>query len=159
MTWTIVAFYKFLPLPRFASLRDGLLAFCGAEDLCGSILLAPEGINGTVAGMGGATDALLMYLSEDLGLGPIEVKTSFSDKRPFRKTRVKLKEEIVHLGRPDLNPATCPVGVEVEPRDWNRLLGEPGVRVIDTRNDFEVNTGTFVGAENPGTERFSEFTD
>jgi len=159
MSWTILAFYKFIDLPRYDSLAEDLLDFLQARAICGSILLAAEGVNGTVAGSAEATDALRAHLENDLGLGPIEVKVSTAAKKPFRKTKVKLKSEIVRLGRPDLNPARNRVGTYVEARDWNRLIADPGVRVIDTRNDFECQVGTFARAENPHTETFGEFPD
>ncbi|MCC5843780.1 MAG: rhodanese-related sulfurtransferase [Verrucomicrobia bacterium] len=157
MKWTIYAFYKFFDFPDFAEAREGLLAFCEEQGICGSVLLAAEGVNGTMAGSAEAMEGLMAYL-EGLA-GPIEVKAAVSDEKPFRKTKVKLKSEIVHLGRPDLRPGETAVGRYVEPKDWNALIAEAGVRVIDTRNDFEVRVGTFAGAENPHTERFSEFPD
>ncbi|MCC5847354.1 MAG: rhodanese-related sulfurtransferase [Verrucomicrobia bacterium] len=159
MPWTIFAFYKFLDLPQFERLRDPLLAFCEEEDICGSVLLASEGINGTVAGREDAIARFRGYLEADLGMGPIDGKFATSEKKPFRRTKVKLKSEIVHLGRPDLNPAAAPMGTYVEPVDWNRLIADPEVRVIDTRNDFEFQVGTFSRAENPHTEKFSDFPD
>jgi len=160
MIWTVSALYKFLDLPGFADLQPRIQAFCEERELCGILLLAAEGINGTVAGTGSAIPELMTFLQEDLGLGPIEYKlSSTTDLKPFRKMKVRLKEEIVHIGRPDLNPLSHEVGTYVEPSDWNALISDPEVRVIDTRNDFECNVGTFAGAENPHTESFGEFPD
>ena len=157
MTWTLFAFYKFLDLPQCEQLRDPLLAFCETEGIHGSVLLAPEGVNGTVAGSKKAVARFRGYLESELGLGPIEGKYAESEKQPFRRTKVKLKTEIVHLGRPDLNPASAALGTYVAPGEWNRLISDPEVRVIDTRNDFECQVGTFARAENPHTEKFSDF--
>lgn len=158
MRWTVVALYKFLELPAFEDLRTKLQAFCEDRGMCGILLLAPEGINGTVAGPGNTVHELLSYLRKDLELGPIDHKFSETrDLKPFRKMKVRLKKEIVHLGRPDLNPLTHPVGTYVEPGEWNDLIRDPEVRVIDTRNDFECEVGTFERAENPHTESFADF--
>ncbi len=157
MTWTIYAFYKFFAFPGFDAWREPLLAFCGEQGLCGSILLAAEGVNGTMAGPAEGMEALKVYLEDQVGTGALEVKVSTSAEKPFRRTKVKLKSEIVHLGRPDLRPGDARVGRYVEPKDWNALIAQEGVRLIDTRNDFEVRVGTFAGAENPHTEAFSEF--
>lgn len=157
MIWTIDAFYSFYDFPSFRDWQVPLLAYCEAQGICGSVLLAGEGLNGTVAGSDEAMDALRDYLEHTLGAGPLEVKRSRADAKPFRKMKVKLKPEIVALGRPDLRPGEARVGQYVEAKDWNRLISEEGVRVIDTRNDFEVRVGTFAGAENPHTEKFSDF--
>ena len=159
MKWTIYAFYKFFDFPGYREVRDELLSFCEAEGICGSLLLAAEGLNGTMAGSAEAMADLRRYLESTVGAGPLEVKISGADLRPFRKTKVRLKSEIVHLGRPDLRPGEVPVGTYVEPEDWNGLIAGEDVRVIDTRNDFEVRVGTFDGAENPHTEAFGDFPD
>lgn len=159
MKWTIYAFYKFFDFPGFAEAREGLLGFCEERGICGSVLLAAEGLNGTMAGSAEAMGALRLYLESRVGAGPLEVKISESEAKPFRKTKVKLKSEIVTLGRPDLRPGDSRVGRYVEANEWNRLIREEGVRVIDTRNDFEVRVGTFAGAENPHTEKFSDFPE
>jgi len=157
MSWTLFAFYKFIELPGFETLRDPLLRFCEERGICGSVLLAREGVNGTVAGSPEAIAAFQAYLSEEWAMGTMDGKFAAADQKPFRKTKVKLKSEIVRLGRPDLNPAACPVGHYVEAKDWNRLIADPDVRVIDTRNDFEYQVGTFARAENPRTAKFSDF--
>jgi UPF0176 protein len=157
MSWTVFAFYKFMDVPDVDSMPEPLLRFLEGQGICGTVLLAREGVNGTVAGTSEAIRAFQDFLADGLHLGEIEGKFAVSETQPFRKTKVKLKSEIVHLGRPDLNPAVCPVGTYVEPKDWNRLISDPEVRVIDTRNDFEFLVGTFNRAENPHTEKFSEF--
>ncbi|MGA0334470.1 MAG: rhodanese-related sulfurtransferase [Kiritimatiellia bacterium] len=159
MKWTIVAFYKFLDLPHFADLQPRLFDFCEQQGICGSTLLAAEGINGTVAGTETAIQAWMSFLQETCGLGEIDHKFSYAQEKPFRKLKVKLKSEIVHIGRPDLLPHKHAVGHYVEAKDWNRLISDPSVRVIDTRKDFEWEVGTFVRAENPHTEKFSEFPE
>lgn len=158
MNWTLVAFYKFLDLPDPAVLQPLLIDHCEKAGICGTVLLAPEGINGTVAGEEDRIHDWMRFLQRDCGLGEIDHKFSRAEGlKPFRKLKVRLKSEIVHLGRPDLHPHTQAVGRYVEPRDWNDLISDPEVRVIDTRNDFECEVGTFARAENPHTERFSEF--
>jgi UPF0176 protein len=160
MQWTVAALYKFLDLPHFAELQADLQTYCESRKICGILLLAPEGINGTVAGPNDSIQSLLIHLQDELELGPIEAKFSATqDLKPFRKMKVRLKREIVHLGRPDLNPLTNEVGTYVAPQDWNALISDPEVRVIDTRNDFECNVGTFAGAENPKTESFADFPE
>lgn len=158
MKWTVAASYKFFDLEDLASVRDRMLARANALDLCGSTLIAPEGINGTMAGSEEAIRHWLTFLEQDMGFGPLEVKFSYQEgDAPFRKCKVRLKSEIVHLGRPDLRPDTCAVGNYVDPKDWNALISDPAVRVIDTRNDFECEVGTFEGAENPHTASFGDF--
>jgi UPF0176 protein len=159
MKWTIYAFYKFFDFPGFADWQGKLLSFCEELGICGSVLLAGEGLNGTMAGSSEAMAALRDYLENTVGAGPLEVKISEADTKPFRKTKVKLKSEIVTLGRPDLRPGDARVGCYVEAKDWNKLISEDGVRLIDTRNNFEVRVGTFAGAENPHTEKFSDFPE
>ncbi|MDA3874960.1 MAG: rhodanese-related sulfurtransferase [Kiritimatiellae bacterium] len=158
MNWTLVAFYKFLDLPDPASLQPLLQDYCGKAGICGTVLLAPEGINGTVAGEDAAIHDWMTFLQRDCELGHIDHKFSYAEGlKPFRKLKIRLKSEIVHLGRPDLHPHRHAVGHYVEPGNWNELISNPEVRVIDTRNDFECEVGTFHRAENPHTERFSEF--
>jgi len=159
MNWTIYAFYKFFDFPAFRDWQEPLLSFCNDQGICGSVLLAAEGLNGTMAGSAEAMTALRDFLENTVGAGPLEVKISEADCKPFRKTKVKLKSEIVNLGRPDLRPGDARVGHYVDAKDWNKLISEEGVRIIDTRNDFEIRVGTFAGAENPHTEKFSDFPD
>lgn len=157
MKWTLVAFYKFLDLPDPAALQSILMSYCEERGICGSILLAKEGLNGTMAGDEETIKEWMDYLEKHCAFGPIDHKFSYSDEKPFRKLKVKLKSEIVHLARPDILPHKTTVGHYVEAKDWNDLISDPEVRVIDTRNDFECEVGTFERAENPHTEKFSEF--
>lgn len=157
MKWTLAAFYKFFDLADPAALKPRLLEYCESRGICGSVLLAREGINGTMAGEDGVMRDWIRFLEKTCGCGEIDHKFSYAEEKPFRKLKVKLKSEIVHLGRPDLLPHKHPVGHYVDPKDWNRLIADEEVRVIDTRNDFECEVGTFERAENPHTEKFSDF--
>lgn len=156
----VAALYQFVSLPDFADLRAPLHAFCEARGIRGTLLLAKEGINGTVAGTEAAIDELVAELTGGAlfrgRLDNLELKFSTAREMPFKRLKVRLKKEIVTLGRPDADP-TRQVGTYVEPQDWNALISDPDVVVIDTRNAFEVAMGTFEGAVDPGTERFSEF--
>jgi UPF0176 protein len=152
------AFYKFVSLPDFASLKAPLLEFCEAREVKGTILLAAEGINGTIAGTAEHVREVLDYLRRDSRLADLEHKESGAMKRPFYRMKVRLKREIVTLGVPGVDP-TRMAGTYVKPQDWNRLLDEPGVVLIDVRNDYEVSLGTFEGAINPHTRSFSELPE
>ncbi|RUS97504.1 UPF0176 protein [Dulcicalothrix desertica PCC 7102] len=155
MTLVVAAFYKFTKLPDFAQMQDPLLAFCTVQGIKGTILLAPEGINGTIAGERNSIDAVLSYLRSDSRLTDLEHKESSASEPPFERMKVKLKKEIVTLGLP-VNP-TEQVGTYVRPSDWNAIISDPDVVVIDTRNDYEVKIGSFKGAVNPETHSFREF--
>jgi UPF0176 protein len=152
------AFYKFVALPDFAALREPLLAYCETQQIHGTILLAQEGINGTIAGPPDAIHAVLTYLRQDPRLANLEHKESHSQKRPFHRMKVRLKREIVTMGVPEINPNEL-VGQYIEPKDWNDLISDPDVIVVDARNDYEVAIGTFKGAINPETKSFSELPD
>ena len=156
MTYTVAAFYKFITIPDCVALRAVLLEVCRAGNIVGSILVAPEGVNGTIAGRPSALDSVFACLESQLNLPAIEVKRSTCGKRPFPKLKVRLKREIVTLRKPEANPAVR-VGTYVEPADWNALMADPDVVVIDTRNAYEVGIGTFPGALDPKTEAFGEF--
>ncbi|HEY9642388.1 MAG TPA: rhodanese-related sulfurtransferase [Coleofasciculaceae cyanobacterium] len=158
MSLVVATFYKFVHLPDFAAQRSPLLAFCQAHDLRGTILLAAEGINGTLVGSREAIDAVLGYLRSDERLADLEHKESAAEDRVFDRMKVKLKREIVTLGRPDVDPSQQ-VGTYVEPKAWNALIADPDVIVIDTRNDYEVEIGTFKNAHNPATASFREFPE
>lgn len=156
MTVVVAALYKFVSLPDYRRLRQPLLERCRALDLSGTLLLAGEGINGTVAGSRAAIDALLDYLRRDPRLADLEHKESLDQRMPFYRMKVKLKNEIVTMGVEGIDPAQT-AGTYVAPRDWNRLISAGDVLVIDTRNDYEVAVGTFEGACNPRTTSFREF--
>jgi len=153
----VTAFYKFVSLPDFETLRDGLLARCEAAGMRGSILLATEGINGTVAASREATDEIFSWVRSDERFADLEVKESLSTQLPFRRMKVRLKKEIVTFGQP-VDPSER-VGTYVHPADWNDVISGPDVLVIDTRNEEEVALGSFENAVDPKTESFGEFVD
>ena len=154
----VVALYRFVRLDDFESLREPLLNFCLDRNIKGTLLLAREGINGTVAGSSSAIEALLEYLTADDRLADLDCKFSYHEERPFLRMKVKLKREIVTMGQPDIDPNQC-VGRYASPQEWNALIDDPEVLVIDTRNEYEVEIGTFEGAVNPHTNSFREFPD
>ncbi len=149
------AFYQFVELPDCAALQAPLLARCEALEIKGLILLAHEGINGTVAGAPENIAALLGFLRADPRLQTLEHKESWSNKPPFRRMRVRVKREIVTLGVPGINPAKQ-AGIYVKPQHWNALISRPDVIVVDTRNTYEVELGTFQRAKNPQIASFAE---
>ncbi|WP_457938721.1 oxygen-dependent tRNA uridine(34) hydroxylase TrhO [Mesorhizobium sp. 10J20-29] len=154
----VAALYRFCRLVRFAELREPLAAFCSARGIKGTLLLAREGINGTVAGTEAAIAALVAHLEAMPELAGMEIKYSNSNDMPFHRMKVRLKREIVTMGKPDIDPLRD-VGAYVEAGDWNALISDPDTIVIDTRNDYEVSLGTFERAINPQTATFSEFPD
>lgn len=154
----IAALYKFVDLESHENLREPLLAFCKARSIFGSLLLAREGINGTVAGSPEPIDELLAFLRADARFTDLEAKFSSADRNPFRRMKVRLKKEIVSLGVDEADPRRR-VGTYVAPEDWNALVSDPDVVLVDTRNDYEVAFGSFRGAVDPGTRSFREFAD
>jgi UPF0176 protein len=158
MTSAVATFYKFVELTDFAEKRQPLLAYCQSQGIKGTILLAPEGINGTIWGDRQAIDAVMSFLQKDVRLSDLIAKESYSEDSPFDRMKVKLKREIVTLGRPEANP-NRQVGTYVSPQAWNALITDPDVIVIDTRNDYEVSIGSFRGAINPQTKSFRQFPD
>lgn len=152
----VAALYKFVALPDFQALSAPLKAKCDELGLKGTLLLAHEGINGTVAGTRAGIDELLAYLASDSRLAGLEHKESPSDDQPFYRMKVKLKKEIVTMGIEDIDPLRS-VGTYVEPGDWNALISDPEVLVVDTRNHYEYAIGTFERAVDPETETFREF--
>src|SRR4030081_1434377 len=162
MPFKVAAFYQFAALPDFRELREPLRAICAGLELKGSVLLAHEGINGTLAG---STDAIAA-LVEELQCGALfggrldnlDLKFSQATAMPFRRLKIRLKREIVTLGDAATDP-TQQVGIYVDPADWNDLIATPDTLVIDTRNAFEVAMGTFAGALDPGIESFGQFKD
>ncbi len=149
------AFYKFVALPDYASIKAPLLSFCESQGIKGMILLAPEGINSTIAGLPQGVSAVLNYLRQDPRLADLQHKEAWSDRAPFYRMKVKLKREIVTLGVPEANPSKL-AGTYVKPADWNDLISDPDVVVIDTRNRYEVGIGTFTGALNPQIGSFAQ---
>jgi len=156
--FTVAALYKFVPLADFRDLQPKILKVCLDNEINGTLLLAEEGINGTVAGTRKGIDNLLNYLKEDTRLVDLKHKEAENEKQPFYRMKVRLKKEIVTLGAPGTDPLEM-VGSYVQPQDWNALISDPDTLLIDTRNDYEVEVGTFKGAINPKTETFREFKD
>ncbi len=152
----VAALYKFVDLPDYEVLAGPLKERCLELGVKGTLLLASEGINGTVAGSREAVDALLDYLRSDARFVDIVHKESFYDDMPFYRTKVKLKKEIVTMGVGGIDPRQI-VGTYVPPREWNRLISDPEVLLVDTRNHYEYAIGTFEGAVDPNTETFREF--
>jgi len=149
------ALYKFVELPDYAALQAPLLACCKAHGVKGTLLLAAEGINGTIAGPESGVRVVLAWLHSDVRLAALEHKESWTDVQPFYRMKVRLKKEIVTMGVPSVHPALM-AGQYVKPADWNALLADPDVVLVDTRNDYEVEIGTFEGAINPNTHTFTE---
>jgi UPF0176 protein len=162
MLITVAAFYQFAALPDFCALREPLRAICAGLTLKGSVLLAHEGINGTLAGSADAIDALVAELRGGGLFGGrldnLELKFSSASTMPFARLKIRLKKEIVTLGDSGTDP-THAVGVYVEPADWNALIAAPETLLIDTRNAFEVAMGSFAGAVDPGIKSFGQFKD
>ncbi|RKZ96360.1 MAG: rhodanese-related sulfurtransferase [Gammaproteobacteria bacterium] len=154
----VCALYKFVTLNDYQDIKAPLLNFMLAQNIRGTLLLASEGINGTVAGSRQDIDHLLSFLRDDPRLAHLSFKESFIDEMPFLRTRVKLKKEIVTMGVQGIDPKRA-VGTYVKPKDWNALISDPEVLLIDTRNDYEVQVGSFKNAINPETESFREFPD
>ena len=154
--FVVCALYKFVSLENFEELRQPLLEFMQSNEIKGTLLLAKEGINGTVSGSRPAIDALLAWLNADERLNPISHKESLDENSPFHRTKVKLKNEIVTMGLEGIDPRKT-AGTYVKPKDWNALIADPQVTVIDTRNEYEIEIGTFKHALNPKTASFREF--
>lgn len=154
--YTVCALYHFTRFPDPAAIKPALLDLCLAQGVCGTLLLAQEGINGTIAGTRSGIDAVLAHIRALPGCGDLECKESTASERPFPRMKVKLKREIVTMGQPDVDPLAS-VGHYVDAQDWNELILAPDVAVIDTRNDYEVAIGTFQGAIDPETDSFRDF--
>ena len=154
----VAAVYKFVKLADCAAMREPLLAQCDTLGITGTLLLAEEGINGTIAGTRSGIDNILAYLRSDPRLADLEHKESAADQPPFYRMKVKLKKEIVTMGVPGINP-TEQAGQYVKPEDWNALINQTDVLLVDTRNDYEVDVGTFKGAVDPRITTFREFPD
>ncbi len=158
MTYCVAALYHFSRLTNYAALRAPLQTLCDKLGIKGTILLASEGINGTVAGTDPAISELLEFLRSDPRLSGLDHKESRAGTMPFYRMKVRLKKEIVTMGVDGIDPNDV-VGTYVEPKDWNDLISDPDVILIDTRNDYEVEIGTFKGAVNPDTQTFREFPE
>ena len=153
---TICALYKFTRLDDFEEIQSSLKLFLDSLNIRGTLLLAREGVNGTIAGDNDSIMKSLDYLQKDGRLAGLEYKLSYSEKPPFKRLKVKLKKEIVTLGVSDIDP-THSSGTYVKPADWNELINDPDVVLIDTRNNYEFEIGSFKGSINPNTETFREF--
>lgn len=156
--YVVCALYKFVALDDYKEKRQPLLDEMEKLGIKGTLLLASEGINGTISGSREAIDAILAYLNSDERLNPISYKESYDEVQPFYRTKVKLKKEIVTLGVEGIDPRKT-VGTYVKPEDWNALISDPEVVLIDTRNDYEIEIGTFQNAVDPDTKTFREFPE
>jgi UPF0176 protein len=153
----VVSFYRFVDLEDSQGLGSSLQSLCDEKGLLGTILLAEEGVNGTLAGSREAVAAVLAWLSDTLALEePIEARWTEAAAAPFRRMRVRSKKEIVTLGRPDIRPQRS-TGRHVSPDEWNEIIENPETLVIDTRNHYEIEVGTFPNAVDPGTDSFRQF--
>jgi UPF0176 protein len=155
MTYTIAAFYRFVTLPNPTALRDELSANFSEDELRGTILVANEGVNGTVAATAEVIDRLLALLSDRVGLERDEVKFSTSDELPFGRLKLKVKPDVLAFRKAAVDATKA--GTYVQPHDWNALLADPEVLLLDTRNHYEVEMGTFAGAIDPAINTFSDF--
>ena len=151
----VAALYHFALLDNYTELREPLLSVCHNADTKGTLLLAREGINGTIAGSRDGIDIVVSWLRSDPRLRELQWKESYHTAAPFHRMKVKLKKEIVTMGVDDVDPTLC-VGRYATPEQWNKLVDDPGCLVIDTRNDYEVAIGTFSGSVNPGTKSFRD---
>ncbi len=155
--YLVAALYKFVRLEDFEAIQQPLLEVCKSNGVMGTILLAREGINGTIAGPESGVHAVLSWIRSDKRIADLEHKESWAEgENPFHRMKVRLKKEIVTIGIPQVDPNDT-VGTYVEPEDWNDLISDPDVVLIDTRNDYEVSIGTFKGAVDPKTVTFREF--
>ncbi|MCQ1570979.1 rhodanese-related sulfurtransferase [Neorhizobium galegae] len=156
--WLVAALYHFARFDRYESFREPLQSFCDENGIKGTLLIAREGINGTIAGSDAAISGLLVYLRAQPEFAGLEHKESRASKMPFLRMKVRTKKEIVTMGVEDIDPKRI-VGTYVEPKDWNALISDPETIVIDTRNDYETAIGIFKGAVDPQTKTFREFPD
>ncbi|MBT2132817.1 rhodanese-related sulfurtransferase [Croceibacterium sp. LX-88] len=158
MSLTVAALYCFAPFDEPAALRQPLLDLCARQGIKGTLLLAPEGINGTIAGSAAAIAATIEHIRSLPGCAELDVKYSFASTMPFQRLKVRLKKEIVTMKVPGIDPARD-AGRYIDPGGWNALIDDPDTVLIDTRNAFEVGYGTFDGAVNPHTRAFGDFPD
>lgn len=158
MTYRVAALYHFARVESPEAWRSPILELCKSQGIKGTLLLAREGINGTVAGSPEAITKLLAYLRSLPGMAALEHKESWAEHEPFLRMKVKLKKEIVTMGVPEIDPSLY-AGTYVQPEDWNALISDPEVLLVDTRNEYEIHVGTFAGAVNPHIEQFTEFPE
>jgi UPF0176 protein len=158
MNWKVAALYYFTPLENLPALQAEIKEFCLQNDICGTLLLAPEGINGTIAGPPEKLDIVMQLLDERTSVLSGEVKYSEASEKPFLRLKVRLKKEIVTLRAPEADP-NKQVGTYIEPEEWNELISRDDIIVLDTRNIYETKIGMFEGALDPNTDSFTEFKD
>ena len=154
----VAALYKFVEIDDLLSLQSNLYEICEKNNIMGTILIAIEGINGTISGKNNEINQTISLLKSDKRFANIEIKYSSTNKQPFHRMKVRLKKEIVTIGLPEINP-NKKVGTYVKPEDWNDLISDPNVIVIDTRNKYETKIGSFQNALDPETSSFREFPD
>jgi UPF0176 protein len=155
-TWLTVSFYHFADLSDCTQIKQVLVELCQQQRVYGLIILAPEGVNGTLACQSNSIEVVLDYLTSDPRLLGMQFRRAYCLHQPFFRMNIRLKREIVTMGVPNLHPQAS-TGTYVEPEEWNRLLQDPDLILIDTRNDYEVALGSFIGAINPQINKFSDF--
>ena len=158
MLHSVISFYKFVKINNPKKLRKSLLELLLNEDVVGTFLIAKEGINATVSGSDISLKKIMKFLDKQKGFNDIEYKHSCSIKRVFKRLKIKVKDEIVALGKKEIDPSKTTRNY-IEPRNWNKLIADPDVLLIDTRNTYEIKIGTFLGAENPNIKNFRDFPD
>jgi UPF0176 protein len=158
MSFTLVSFYKFVNISDLDKKQASLLKLCQDFKLKGTIILAPEGVNATIVGQKFSVDKVINYLENNLCLGELEVKTCEVESIPFQRMKVKIKTEIITFGVSQANPHKQ-VGTYVTPQEWNKIISDPEVTVVDTRNEYEFKIGTFKRAQNPHLDSFNQFPD
>ena len=156
MLHSVISFYKFVKINNPKKLRKSLLDLLLNEDVVGTFLIAKEGINATVSGSNISLKKIMKFLDKQKGFNDIEYKHSCSIKRVFKRLKIKVKDEIVALGKKEIDPSKTTRNY-IEPRNWNKLIADPDVLLIDTRNTYEIKIGTFLGAENPNIKNFRDF--
>ena len=156
--WTVAALYRFVKLSDLSKLQAEIKALCVENGICGTLLIAEEGINGTIAGLDGKLAPVIDLLDRLAGVKSGELKYSHSSGKPFLRMKVRVKKEIITMAAPEANP-TKQVGKYVTVQDWNKLITDPDVTVLDTRNDYETVVGMFKGAIDPNIQKFTQFKD
>ncbi len=158
MSYQVTTFYRFTPLTNLEDKQQRWLAYCQQARVNGTILMATEGINATIAGDASRVAAVIKFLETELGSGPLSCRHAACEQRPFQRLKVKIKPEIVTFGHPEVDP-NQQTGTYVDPHGWNQILQDPDIVVIDTRNHHEVAIGQFQAATNPQTANFRQFSD
>ncbi len=156
--WTVAALYRFVELTDLPALQAEIKTACLENDVCGTLLIAPEGINGTIAAPEDGMTQIIALLDRLAGVTQGELKYSYATEKPFLRTKVRIKKEIITMAAPEADPTKL-VGTYVEPQDWDTLCANPDVTLIDTRNDYETAVGIFKGAIDPNIQKFTDFKD